>query len=124
IIFDQFPSSKPFVDGGKLKGMGAISPQKIPGYPNIMTMEDAGMKGFTDEAWYGLLAPKGVPPDVVAKLTDAMQKSLKNPELRERLEKVGARPVGSSPAEFTAQIKSEQERMKKLVKERGVQLQD
>jgi tripartite-type tricarboxylate transporter receptor subunit TctC len=87
-------------------------------------MEDAGMKGFTDEAWYGLLAPKATPPEVVAKLTDAMKKSLANPELRERLEKVGARPVGNSSAEFTAQIKSEQERMKKLVKERNITLQD
>jgi tripartite-type tricarboxylate transporter receptor subunit TctC len=124
MIFDQFPSSKGFIDAGKLRGIGAISPQKVPGYPNIMTMEDAGMKGFTDEAWYGLLAPKGTPPDVVAKLTDAMKKSLASPELRERLERVGARPVGNSPAEFAAQIKSEQERMKKLVKERGIQLLD
>jgi tripartite-type tricarboxylate transporter receptor subunit TctC len=124
ILFDQFPSSKPFVDAGKLRGMGAISPQKIPGYPNIETMEEAGMKGFTDEAWYGLLAPKGVPSEVVARLTDAMKKSLANPELRKRLEDVGARPVGNSSAEFTAQIRSEQERTKKLVKERGIQLQD
>jgi tripartite-type tricarboxylate transporter receptor subunit TctC len=124
ILFDQFPSSKAFVDSGKLKGMGAISPQKIPGYPNIMTMEEAGMKGFTDEAWYGLLAPRGTPPDVVAKLTDAMKKSLANPELRARLEPVGARPVGNSSAEFAAQIRSEQERTKKLVKERGITLQD
>jgi tripartite-type tricarboxylate transporter receptor subunit TctC len=65
ILFDQFPSSKQHVDSGKLKGIGAVSPQKIPGYPNIMTMEDAGLKGFVDEAWYGLLAPKGTPPDVV-----------------------------------------------------------
>jgi tripartite-type tricarboxylate transporter receptor subunit TctC len=124
ILFDQFPSSKPHVDSGKLKGIGAISPQKIPGYPNIMTMEDAGLKGFVDEAWYGLLAPKGTPPDVIAKITDAMKKSLANPELRARLEGVGARPVGNSPQEFAAQIRSEQERMKKLVKERHIQLQD
>jgi len=124
ILFDQFPSSKPHVDSGKLKGIGAISPQKIPGYPNIMTMEDAGLKGFTDEAWYGLLAPKGTPPDVVAKLTDAMKKTLANPELRAKLEGVGARPVGNTPAEFSIQIRSEQERMKKLVKERNIQLQD
>ena len=124
ILFDQFPSSKPHVDSGKLKGIGAISPQKIPGYPNIMTMEDAGLKGFVDEAWYGLLAPKGNPPDVIAKITDAMKKSLANPELRARLEGVGARPVGNSPQEFAAQIRSEQERMKKLVKERHIQLQD
>src|SRR6185503_10202097 len=50
ILFDQFPSSKGHIDSGKLKGMAAISPQKIPGYPNIMTMEDAGLKGFVDEA--------------------------------------------------------------------------
>jgi tripartite-type tricarboxylate transporter receptor subunit TctC len=124
ILFDQFPSSKPHVDSGKLKGIGAVSPQKIPGYPNIMTMEDAGLKGFVDEAWYGLLAPKGTPPDVVAKITDAMKKSLANPELRSKLEGVGARPVGNSPQEFATQIRSEQERMKKLVKERNVQLQD
>jgi len=65
-----------------------------------------------------------VPPEVVARLTDAMKKSLANPELRKRLEDVGARPVGNSSAEFTAQIRSEQERTKKLVKERGIQLQD
>lgn len=124
ILFDQFPSSKPHIDSGKLKAIGAISPQKIPGYPNIMTMEDAGLKGFTDEAWYGMLAPKGTPPDVVAKLIDGMKKALANPELRGKLEGVGARPVGNSPQEFAAQIKSEQERMKKLVKERNVHLQD
>ena len=124
ILFDQFPSSKGFIDGGKLKGIGAISPQKIPGYPNVMTMEDAGLKGFTDEAWYGMLAPKGTPPDVVAKVIDGMKKALSNPELRSKLEGVGARPVGNSPQEFAAQIRSEQERMKKLVKERNIQLQE
>ena len=124
ILFDQFPSSKQHVDSGKLKGIGAVSPQKIPGYPNIMTMEDAGLKGFVDEAWYGLLAPKGTPPAVVAKITDAMKKTLANAELRSKLEGVGARPVGNSPQEFAAQIRTEQERMKKLVKERNIQLQD
>lgn len=124
ILFDQFPSSKNHIDGGKLKAIGAISPQKIPGYPNIMTMEEAGMKGFTDEAWYGILAPAKTPPDVVARLTDAMKKSLSNPELRKKLEEVGARPVGSSPQEFTSQVKAEIERMKTVVKQRNVKLQE
>lgn len=124
ILFDQFPSSKPHVDSGKLKAIGAMSPQKIPGYPQVMTMEDGGLKGFTDEAWYGMLAPKGTPPDVVAKVTDAMKKTLANPELRAKLEGVGARPVGNSPQEFAAQVRTEQERMKKLVKERNITLQE
>ena len=124
ILFDQFPSSKTFIDGGKLKAVGAISTRKIPGYPNVMTMEDAGMKGFTDEAWYGLLAPAKTPPEVVARLTDAMKKVMASPDLRQRLEQIGARPVGNSPAEFAAQVRREIERMKQLVSERNIKLQE
>src|SRR4029434_3128853 len=47
ILFEQFRSSRRHIDSGKLKAIAAISPQKIPGYPNLMTMEDAGLKGFT-----------------------------------------------------------------------------
>jgi tripartite-type tricarboxylate transporter receptor subunit TctC len=122
-LFDQFPSSKAFIDGGKLKAIGVISPQRIPGY-DVMTMEEAGMKGFTDEAWYGLLAPAKTPPEVMARLTDAMKKVMAAPELRAQLEKVGARPVGNSPAEFAAQIKSEITRMKRLVKDRQIKLDE
>ena len=124
ILFDQFPSSKTFIDSGKLKAIGVISPQKAPGYPSIMTMEDAGMKGFTDEAWYGLLAPAKVPPEVLARLTDCLKKVMTNSELRARLEQVGARPVGSSPAEFAAQIRSDVDRMKKIVRERNIKLDE
>lgn len=124
MIFDQFPSSKTFIDAGKLRAMGAISPQKIPGYPDLMTMEDAGMKGFTDEAWYGLLAPAKVPPEVLARLVDAMKKVEADPEFRGRIEKVGARPVGNSPAEFTAQIRNEIARMKQIIKDRNIKLDE
>ena len=122
-LFDQFPSSKAFIDGGKLKAIGVISPHRIAGY-DVMTMVDAGMKGFTDEAWYGLLAPAKVPPEVVARLTEAMKKVMAAPELRAQLEKIGARPVGNSPAEFTAQIRSEIDRMKRLVKDRQIRLDE
>lgn len=122
-LFDQFPSSKGFIDGGKLKAIGVISPHRIPGY-DVMTMEEAGMKGFTDEAWYGLLAPAKTPPAVVARLTEAMKKVMAAPELRAALEKVGARPVGNSAAEFTAQIRSEIARMKRLVTERQIKLEE
>lgn len=124
ILFDQFPSSKNFIDTGKLKAVGAVSTQKIPGYPNLMTMEDAGMKGFNDEAWYGLLAPARTPPEVVARLTEGMKKVMASPDLRQKLEQIGARPVGNSPTEFTAQVRREIESMKKLVKERNIKLQE
>ena len=124
ILFDQFPSSKTFIDSGKLRAVGVITPHRVPGYPDVMTMEDAGMKGFTDEAWYGLLAPAKVSPEVLARLTQAMKKVMAEPELRARLESIGSRPVGNSPAEFVAQIHSEVSRMKQLVKERQIKLEE
>ena len=123
ILFDQFPSSKPHIDGGKMRALGLISPQKLSGY-DIATMESAGMKGFTDEAWYGLLAPKGTPADVVKRLSDAMKKIVADPDFRAKIENVGARPVGNSSAEFTAQVKGEVERMKKLIADRKLKLED
>lgn len=122
MIFDQFPSSKGLIDAGKLRGIGIISPQRVPGY-DIMTMEEAGLKGFTDEAWYGLLAPGKTPPEVVTKLGEAMHKVIANPDFRAKVEKIGARPVGNSPAEFKAQILGEVEQTKKLVKERNIKFE-
>jgi tripartite-type tricarboxylate transporter receptor subunit TctC len=106
-----------------MRAIGVISPRRIPGY-DVMTMEEAGLKGFNDEAWYGLLAPAKTSPEVVAKLTDAMKKTMANPELRAQLEKIGARPVGNSPQEFAAQIRGEIDRMKRVAKERNITLTD
>jgi tripartite-type tricarboxylate transporter receptor subunit TctC len=122
MIFDQFPSSKGAIDSGKIRAMGIISPSRVPGY-NVMTMEEAGLKGFTDEAWYGLLAPGKTPPDIVAKLGAAMKKVTSNPEFRAKIEKIGARTVGNSPAEFKAQIQHEVAATKKLVKERNIKFE-
>jgi tripartite-type tricarboxylate transporter receptor subunit TctC len=122
MIFDQFPSSKGAIDSGRMRGIGVISPQRVPGY-NIMTMEEAGLKGFTDEAWYGMIANGKTPPDIVAKLGEAMKKVIGNPDFRAKLEKIGARPVGNSPAEFNAQIQREVEQTKKLVKERNIKFE-
>jgi len=122
-IFDQFPSSKGMIDSGKMRAIGVISPHRIPGY-DVMTMEEAGMKGFTDEAWYGLLAPAKVPPEVLKRLGDAVKKVMADPDFRAQIEKVGAHPVGNTPEEFKAQIGSEIANMKKLVQDRNIKLDD
>ncbi|HSI56670.1 MAG TPA: tripartite tricarboxylate transporter substrate binding protein [Ideonella sp.] len=124
ILVDQLPSSKPFIDAGKLRLMGVISPRRVPEYPEVMTMEEAGLKGFTDQAWYGIVAPAKLPPAVLAKLSDAMKKVLAMPDVRARLEKAGAAPVGNTPAEYAAQIRGEIDRMKLLVKARNISLEE
>lgn len=124
ILFDQLPSSKAFIDGGRLKLLGVIAPGRVPEYPAVMTMEEAGLKGFTDQAWYGIVAPAKTPPAVLAKIGSAMQQVMALPEVRERLHKAGATPLGSPPAEYAAQIASEIGAMKALVKARNIQLED
>lgn len=124
ILFDQLPSSKGFIDSGKLKLMGVISPKRVPEYPAAMTMEEAGIKGFTDQAWYGIVAPAKTPAAVLATLTGAMKQVMAMPDVRARLEKVGATPLGNSSTEYSAQIRGEIGAMKKLVKARNITLEE
>lgn len=124
IIVDQLPSSKGFIDSGKLRLMGVIAPKRLSAYPDVPTFEELGLKGFADQAWYGLIAPGKTPPAVLAKLGEAMQKVLARPDVRSRLEKAGANPVGNTPAQYAAQMKSEGEAMKRLITVRKITLDE
>ncbi|MDP9968917.1 tripartite-type tricarboxylate transporter receptor subunit TctC [Variovorax paradoxus] len=124
ILIDQLPSSKNFIDTGKLRLMGVISPKRVAEYPNVMTMEEVGIKGFNDQAWYGVVAPAKTPPAVLATLSQAMNKVMAMPEVRARLEKAGATPFGNSSAEYSVQIGSEIEAMRTLAKVRNISLEE
>ena len=122
ILVDNLPSSKAFIEAGKLRLIGVIAPGRIPEFPNVLTMEEVGMKGFNDQAWYGLVAPAKVPAAIQAKLYEAMMKVLARPDVRKRLEESGATPVGNTSAQYTTQIQEEVARMKKLVAERNIKM--
>ena len=77
-----------------------------------------------NQAWYGIMAPAKMPPAVLAKLSEAMTKVMAMPDVRARLEKAGATPVGNSSAEFSAQIRGGIDKMKTLVKTRNISLDE
>jgi tripartite-type tricarboxylate transporter receptor subunit TctC len=124
ILFDQLPSSKNFIDSGKLGLLGVISPTRLAEYPQVMTMEEVGIKGLKDPAWYGLIAPAKLPVEVQAKLIKAMKEVMAMPDVKARLSKIGAVPFGNSSSEYSAQINQEIARMKVLVRERKISLED
>jgi tripartite-type tricarboxylate transporter receptor subunit TctC len=124
ILIDQLPSSKASIDSGRLRLIGVIAPKRLTEYPDVMTMVEVGMDGFDDQAWYGVIAPAKTPRAVLARLTEAMQKVMAMSDVRARIEKVGATPIGSSSTEYSAQIRSEIEKMKTLVKTRNISLQE
>jgi tripartite-type tricarboxylate transporter receptor subunit TctC len=83
---------------------------------------EAGVPGYEMAAWFGILAPAGTPRTVVVALQRQMASTLKLPEVRERFAKLGAEPVGSTPQQFDAFIKSEIAKWAKVVKEKGLKV--
>jgi tripartite-type tricarboxylate transporter receptor subunit TctC len=117
ILFDQFPSSKNFVDTGKLKAIGAITPQKVPGYPNLMTMEDGGLKGFTGRGVVRLLAPARTPAGGGREAHRRHEEGRWPTRSCARSSRRSARARSATrPRSSARRVKSEIERMKKLVK--------
>ncbi len=114
VLFDNLPSSLPFIEGGKLRALAVASPKRVPALPNVPTFAELGLPEVNDAAWFGLIAPAGLPADLQAKLHDATVKVLAQPEVKAKLEKLGAVPVGNTPAQFAAQIKSEVAKNKRI----------
>jgi tripartite-type tricarboxylate transporter receptor subunit TctC len=113
MYFDTIMTGLPLVKAGRRSVMA----------PNIPTIAEQGYSGYNIAPWYGVVAPKGTPPEVVKKLNAAINQLLKDPAYREKLAASGAEPLGGSVAEFEAFIKQEIPRTEELVKQSGVTMQ-
>lgn len=106
------------IKGGKLKALGVASDKRVPELPNVPTMREAGVP-MVANAWYGVMLPAGAPRDVTELLNAAFNKVLKDPEVRMRLQSIGAQVDGGSVAEFTKFSQSEIKRYEGIVKMSG-----
>jgi tripartite-type tricarboxylate transporter receptor subunit TctC len=115
IIFDNMPSALPFIKDGRLVPIVVAAPQRLAALPNVPTFKEVGLEPVNRMAYYGILAPKGVPKEVVDKVAAAAKKALEDPNVRKRIEETGSLIVANSPAEFSEQIKAEFEIYKRIV---------
>ncbi len=122
MMFDNMPSALPHAKAGKLPPLAVTGLKRSAALPDIPTMDEEGLKGFNATSWFGLLAPAGTPKDIVAKLNAASVKALAAPEMMERLAAQGAEPVGNTPEQFAAFIKSEIDKWSKIVKASGARV--
>jgi tripartite-type tricarboxylate transporter receptor subunit TctC len=119
-MFNTISTSLPYVKAGKLKALAVTSAKRSPLAPDLPTMAESGLPGFEVTPWYGIVAPAGTPPEVIARLHAETVKVLRNPDTRALMEKQGIEVVGSSPQEFAAYIQSETAKWTKVVRAAGI----
>ena len=106
----------PFVNSGKLKALAVATTRRAAALPDVPTMSEAGITGYDANSWHGVLAPAGTPRPIIDQLNGVIVKVLRQPEVGAMLLKQGGEPVGSTPDEFGAYIRSEVVKWARVIK--------
>jgi tripartite-type tricarboxylate transporter receptor subunit TctC len=122
-LFDAVSTGLPHIQAGKTRALGVSSPTRSQAAPQIPTLAESGLPGFEAEGWYGIVVPKGTPPDIIAKLNAETLKALADPATAQRIKGAGFDIIAKGPADFTAYMQSEQTRWAKLIKQVGIKAQ-
>lgn len=123
MMFINMPTGIGHVKSGKARILAVSSLRRVSQLPDVPTVDQAGLKGYDTQAWSGLYAPAGTPPEVIAKLNAEVVKILKMPAVREQLAAQGAEPVGDSPEEFARFMRDEIAKWAKLIKISGAKVE-
>ena len=123
IIFDNLPSTLPFVLQKRLIPIAVAAPQRLASLPDVPTFKEVGLEPVNRMAYYGILGPKGLPKEVVEKVNAGVKKALEDPAVRKRIEDTGSIIVANSPEQFAAQIKAEYDVYKKVVETAKLKLE-
>jgi tripartite-type tricarboxylate transporter receptor subunit TctC len=108
VFFDNLPSSLPYIQSGKLRALAVAADKRVSSLPDVPTFAEAGLPLVNDPAWFGLVGPANLAPEVIGRLNAAVVKVLQQPDIVKRLETTSAAPVGGSP-----------EALRKLIGESG-----
>jgi len=123
VAFDTMPASAPHVRSGRLIAIATSSAKRLPAFPDVPTAQEAGLAGYQVITWYGVFAPAGTPAPIVTRLHADLVKAMQTPEVRAKLEGIGADgTVSRSPEEFAALVRADTARYAKIVKDIGLKL--
>lgn len=117
VMFDTVTSGLPQVKGGKTRALAVTTAKRSSAMPDVPSLAETVLPGFDVGTWFGILAPAGTPAAVVEKIHAEIEKMVNAPDIRKQLLEMGAEPVGNTPSEMSAQIKSELETYEALAKQ-------
>ena len=118
-MFDNAPSAMPHIQSGKLRAVGITSAQRSPLLPEVPTLAESGYPNFDVQSWFALAAPAGTPKPTIEKLNAALNKALTAPDVRQRLQELGATPEPGSPEKMRDFATAEVKRWREVVKASG-----
>jgi len=121
VLFDSLPTGLPHVKEGRLRALGVTSAQRTSMAPGLPAISEV-LPGYESNTWFGLFAPPGVRPEVVNRVNAAALQALADPEVKDKLLRLGIEPIGTSPAQFANMLASESATWKKIIHERKITL--
>ena len=121
-LFDNIPGAVGQIRAGKVRALGVTAPQRVPALPDVPAMAET-VPGYEASVWYGISAPRGTPPDVVAKLNQGVNAVLANPQLKERMQELGGDPMPLTPDAFGKLVADETQKWAKVIRGANIHLE-
>ncbi len=122
LFFNNQLGASPYIRSGQLKAVGITGDQRSPQFPDLPTFAEQGFKDFKAFVWWGIMGPAGIAPARLAEINTLFTTAIRSPEVRARLESLGAVPAGSSAAEFSSFFNNEISVWSSLIKDAKIQL--
>ena len=122
VLFDNLPGSMPQIKAGRIRALGVTTKERVAAIPDVPTIGET-VPGYEVSVWFGISGPKGIPPDIVAKLNTAINAVLAKPEIKARFHDLGGEVMPMSPAEFGHLVTDETAKWAKVVKSAGLKVE-
>jgi tripartite-type tricarboxylate transporter receptor subunit TctC len=119
LLMDSLPSGLPHVKEGRLRALGITSLKRSPLLPELPAIAET-VPGYESVTWFGLYGPKGLPADVVNRLNAAVNLALQDPDVKDRLARLGIEPVGGTPQQFVTMADADRAKWKKIINDRKI----
>ncbi|MFC7461604.1 Bug family tripartite tricarboxylate transporter substrate binding protein [Hydrogenophaga defluvii] len=124
VLFDSLPTGMPHVVSGKVRALGVTSEKRSGLAPDLPTLAESGLPGFSSVTWFGVYLPAGAPPALVARVHQAFTKAVQTPEVKASLAKLGVDPADAgTPAKFAAMVQADSARWASVIRQHKISVQ-